>query len=262
MSDPAEEWVRQRAAVLAHELRTPLAIVRSYCELLRTDPAHPPTEEQDRQLAVIESAALRMQRIIDDQWQAWPLAPGLRMGPVDLPALCAAAVGELTPRARRAGIGLRMADPPPPGAVSRPLLRGDADRLRQVLDNLLGNALKFTPAGGEVVLTAEHEAEAGGPEGGSWTVRVRDTGIGIPRDFLPHVFEPFRRAPNAEGAPGTGLGLPMSRRLVSLHGGTIRVESTAAPGSPTGTTVTLTLPVASPWAGAAPGGGGPGGSGG
>ena len=109
----------------------------------------------------------------------------------------------------------------------------DADRVTQVLGNLLLNAIQYTPAGGDVDVRVENSGEA-------VCVRVTDAGMGIPPEALPRIFEPFYRAANArEGsARGMGLGLPISRALVEAHGGTITVESVLG----TGTTFTVMLP--------------------
>jgi signal transduction histidine kinase len=108
----------------------------------------------------------------------------------------------------------------------------DGPRLRRVLDNLLSNAIKYSPAGGEVVVTLA-------ADGDSAVLRVRDQGLGIPAEDLPHIFERFRRARNAAEIVGTGLGLSGARQLVEQHGGTIQVESQEGAGS----TFTVRLPL-------------------
>jgi signal transduction histidine kinase len=112
---------------------------------------------------------------------------------------------------------------------------GDQQRLQQVLDNVLRNAVKFTPAGGRI------EVELG-REGAKATLRVADNGVGIDAEQLPHVFERFRQADAAKRGRGSGLRLamPIARHLVELHGGTISVQS--APPAP-GTTFTIVLPL-------------------
>ncbi len=114
----------------------------------------------------------------------------------------------------------------------------DAGRLEQILGNLISNAIKYSPSGGRVDILVERDD-------GNARVSVRDQGIGIPREALPHIFEPFYRAPNAPGAEttprigGLGLGLYIAQRLAQLHGGRIEVESEEGQGS----TFTLVLPL-------------------
>jgi signal transduction histidine kinase len=113
---------------------------------------------------------------------------------------------------------------------------GDPLRLRQVVTNLVANALKYTPTGGSVSVRAEREPD------GAFRLAVRDTGIGIAQADLPTVLEPFRQVDNASNRAqaGTGLGLPLTRRLVELHGGALSIESAVGAG----TTVTVRLPAA------------------
>jgi len=116
-----------------------------------------------------------------------------------------------------------------------PLVHADPERVTQLLSNLVGNALKFTPAGGRVDVHVEPQ-----PEGGGVVVSVADTGAGIPADQLPHVFDRFYQVSSGRkgGRHGAGLGLTIARGIVEAHGGTISIES--APGR--GTTVRFTLP--------------------
>lgn len=133
----------------------------------------------------------------------------------------------LTPRAATASINLTV------DVESGPPLVADANRIEQVLSNLVANAIKFTPGGGSVAVAAA-------PSDTGWTITVTDTGIGIPEDDLDLLFERFYRASNARSArtPGTGLGLVISRTIVELHGGTITLASTVGEG----TTATVTIP--------------------
>jgi signal transduction histidine kinase len=147
--------------------------------------------------------------------------------PLDLPALVRDAAETMRPLAEEKGLRLRVEGT---GPVE---VRGDAARLRQVLYNLLDNAIKYTPAGGEVEVHA-------GERDGAAAVTVRDTGVGIPVEHLPRVFDRFYRVDKARSREqgGTGLGLSIARSIVIAHGGTIDLEST--PGG--GTTCTVTLP--------------------
>jgi CheY-like chemotaxis protein len=121
-------------------------------------------------------------------------------------------------------------------------VRGDPDRLRQVVENILGNALKFTPPGGSVTVRLVG--------GDSARLIVSDTGVGIDADFLPHIFERFRQADSTGGRAhaGLGLGLAIVRHLVELHGGQVSAESS---GAGQGATFTVVLPIAATAAGAA-----------
>jgi signal transduction histidine kinase len=124
-----------------------------------------------------------------------------------------------------------------------PQLIGDWDRARleRLLDNLLGNAIKYSPRGGEITLTIHLERPDG--EDGWAVLRLRDEGVGIPAADLPYIFEPFRRAGNvAPEITGTGIGLVSARQAVEAHGGTITVQSEAGKGS----TFTVRLPLAPP----------------
>jgi signal transduction histidine kinase len=138
------------------------------------------------------------------------------------------AVSFVSLQAQYKGIELRVDIPDTPCVV-----RGDTHRLRQVFVNLLTNALKFTQAG-EVSLRTRTEDDA-------VVVEVRDSGIGISGDFLPMVFEPFRRSDDARGYPGLGIGLAIARRLVEAHGGHISVTSD---GRGRGAVFTVRLPLA------------------
>jgi signal transduction histidine kinase len=151
----------------------------------------------------------------------------LRPEPTDLAELARAAVEAALPAAADHGIALRL------DVDGRLPLDGDADRLRQVLDNLVSNALKFTPAGGSVTLSARNGS-------GPLRVEVSDTGIGIPQDELGQLFSRFYRASTAtrRAIPGTGVGLVIARAIVEAHGGTISLESSEGEG----TRVTVTLP--------------------
>jgi len=154
----------------------------------------------------------------------------LEFGDLDLAAIVRSTVDSMLPEVSEKGI--RMRNRIGPGHV---LISGDSARLEQVLRNLLGNAAKFTPPGGEIRVSLKRS-------GGCAEVRVRDTGEGISAQLLPLIFERFRQADplmsHAHG--GLGLGLAIARQLVELHGGTIRAES---PGRGAGATFTVSLPL-------------------
>ena len=227
MADAIEEEDRLRrafAADVAHELRTPLAILRSQIEALQDGVEEP----GPRALGSLHEETLRLARLVADlETLASAEAAGfsLERRPAPLRPLLEDAVREFAGPFDAADVRLepRLDD-----------VTADVDpvRIRQVVSNLLSNALKFTPPGGIVRIEL-------GREGGEAVLRVRDSGPGIPPDELPHVFDRFFRGRGARGR-GSGIGLTVARELVLAHGGGIVVES--EPGR--GTTFTVRLPLA------------------
>jgi signal transduction histidine kinase len=219
----AERAKQDFFALVSHELRTPLTAILGYVELLLSDDvaAFPP--EHARHLEVIERNARRLVRLVGDllfaaQVEGAPLL--LEPAEVDLVALVRDAVELARCRAEEAGIVLATEIEP----VERCI--GDRDRLAQVLDNLLSNALKFTPPDGRVVVRLASQ----GPHA---RIEVADTGVGIPAEDQPHLFDRFYRARNATGRsiPGLGLGLTIVRTIVEGHGGTVSVRSESGEGT-------------------------------
>lgn len=227
-----ERMRSQLIATVSHELRTPLTPIASHLELLLDGyPTELPAEHR-RMVEVIARNAERLRRLVDDLLTMRRVEQGLleiRREPVDVPEVVGAGVEQYRPVADRLGIGLDLE------ATGGPPVVGDADRLAAVVDNLLGNALKFTGGGGSVAVTAVHADR-------EWRIEVTDTGCGIAPEELPHVFEPFFRTAEVmhEGLPGTGLGLAVSRALVEGMGGHIGVRS--APGA--GSSFLVRLPAA------------------
>ena len=216
-------------AAVSHELRTPLTSISGFLELL-ADEEHALGPTGRRYVDVIRRGNARLRGIVEDlllvaEIEAERLE--LRPEPTDLAELATATVDSALPRAAETGIELLL-------DVQGPLpLEADAGRLRQVLDNLVSNALKYTPGGGTVTLSARNGD-------GPLRVEVTDTGIGIPQDELGQLFSRFYRASTAtrRAIPGTGLGLVITRAIVEGHGGTISLESTEGKG----TRVTVTFP--------------------
>ncbi|MHB1862085.1 MAG: heavy metal sensor histidine kinase [Gemmatimonadaceae bacterium] len=214
------------SADLAHELRTPLTNLRSTAEVTLRGARTP---EQYRE--TLESALEEYERLTDmvDRLlflaRAEAGAAALDLESIDLAAEVAATCEYFTPVADEAGVTLERT-----GSAQ---VRADRSLVRRALTNVLTNALAHTPAGGRVTIST-------GVEHGRAIVRVRDTGSGIPAEALPHVFERFYRVDDRPGdrRPGSGLGLPLVRSIMHLHGGTADIES--APDA--GTTVTLSLP--------------------
>jgi signal transduction histidine kinase/HAMP domain-containing protein len=228
----AERAKQDFFALVSHELRTPLTAILGYVELLASDDGAPFPPEHARHLEVIERNARRLVRLVGDllfaaQVEGAPLL--LEPAEVDLVALVRDAVELARCRAEETAVALVTELEP----VERCI--GDRDRLAQVLDNLLSNALKFTPPGGRIVVRLAHE----GPHA---AIEVADTGVGIPVEDQPHLFDRFYRARNAIGrsVPGLGLGLTIVRTIVEGHGGTVAVRST--PGR--GASFTVLLPAA------------------
>lgn len=222
----AESARRNLATTVTHELANPLTAIVGYTDLLLEDdlPAH-----SRERLELIESAAERMERLIAEVLRAGGRGTSSDQPHrlLDLRALLAATVESFAPAAAAGDVTLTLQ--PGPGA---PIV-ADAFRLRQVFDNIVSNAVKYTPRAGSV----DVEIRTDGPEA---VVTIADTGIGIGEHDLSRVFEDYFRAETARdaGLPGTGLGMGISRSIVEQHGGTLEVQST--PGA--GTTVTIRLP--------------------
>ncbi|HET7402235.1 MAG TPA: PAS domain S-box protein, partial [Usitatibacter sp.] len=218
-------------ATLSHELRTPLAAILGWTHVLRSGAA---VADLPRGLEAIERNARMQTQLIEELLDMSRIMSGkmrLDMQPTDPAVFAEAAFETARHAAELKGVQL-----------SRQLVRdaclvhADAHRLQQAVLNLLSNAIKFTPADGRVGLTLHCDATHA-------VVRVVDTGIGIPPEFLPHVFERFRQADGtmARRHGGLGLGLSIARHVVEMHGGTIEASS---PGQDLGATFTIRLPLA------------------
>ncbi len=214
-------------ANMSHELRTPMNSILGYTQLVLDGVDGPVTPQQRESLERVENNAQHLLKLINDILDLSKIEAGrmeLAVAPVDLGALARDAAEDLAATAAAKGLWCRV-------AVGDGDLRveGDPDKLREVLNNLIINAIKFTDHGGvEVRVSARDRDGAPGVE-----VAVVDTGVGIPAESLGEVFEAFKQvdgsATRAHG--GTGLGLSISRRLVELHGGRIGVESRVGEGS-------------------------------
>lgn len=219
---------RQMTADVAHDLRTPLSLILGHAEAL-SDGVLPPTQET---LHVIHDEARRLNRLIEDL-RTLSLAEAGELSLAPRPAaprdLLARTVNAHAPAAQQKAITLQQE-----AAEGLPAVFADPDRVAQVFDNLLTNALRHTPPGGTITLTATETAAA-------VQFSVMDTGPGIPTDDLPNVFERFYRADKARqrGEGGSGLGLAIAKSIVAAHNGRIWAESTPD----TGTTFSFTLPL-------------------
>jgi two-component system sensor histidine kinase BaeS len=224
--DRAERACRHLAADAAHELRTPLAALAAGLEELRDGLADP----SPARLAALHDQALRLGRIVSDLGDlaaAESAGKSMRRADVDLAGLARAVLAASGPQLRAAGLIVHA------GLAPGVIVRGDPDRLHQVLGNLLANTARYCRAGDEVTLTVRAEPETAVAE-------VRDTGPGIPPADLPHVFDRFWRGTAARPVPGSGLGLAVVRELVTAHGGTVQAASPSSGGS----VFTVRLPAA------------------
>ncbi|MFP5346400.1 MAG: ATP-binding protein [Actinomycetes bacterium] len=235
--DRLQELDRQKTdflSTVSHELRTPLTSIAGYAELLRDGDAGPVTDEMGSMLEVIERNTVRLRSLIEDLLMLSRIESGVlrsTVGEVDMAEVVQSVVRSLRPQADAGGLRLSARTDGVDAKVS-----GDEMQLERVVLNLLSNAVKFTPAGGEVAVELE-PAE----DGDAVTVRVRDTGIGIPQAEQEQLFSRFFRASNAvqRAIPGTGLGLSIVRGIVEHHSGSFDLRS--APGE--GTEVVVRLPL-------------------
>jgi signal transduction histidine kinase len=218
-------------SIVSHELRTPLSAVLGWATMLRGHAL-----DEGRRSGAIEAIhrnATRQAHLIDELLDVSRIVAGrapLDLQDVELGVNVRGAIETIMPLAETKGVHVNVLD------IPDVLVVGDPLRLEQVFVNLLGNAVKFTPAGGTVTIDVARSER-------SVDVRVRDTGRGIDPGFLPHVFERFRQADGTatRAVGGLGLGLFIARRLVDAHGGHIRVESD---GENRGATFTVSLPIA------------------
>ncbi len=217
-------------ATVSHELRTPLTAILGWSNMLLAGKLE--GEARDRALEIIHRNAQSQNQLISDLLDVSRIISGklrLDLRTVDLPRVIEAAVEATRPAAEGKGICLSTSLDPHAGPVN-----GDADRLQQVVWNLLTNSIKFTPEDGQILV----ESKLAGTR---VEITVRDTGMGISPEFLPHIFDRFRQANPGTNRihGGMGLGLSIVRQLVELHGGTIRAESE---GDGKGATFIVSLP--------------------
>jgi signal transduction histidine kinase/CHASE3 domain sensor protein len=231
----AERMKDEFTALVSHELRTPLTSIIGYLELLREDAEgngdDPAAQQRGQFLAVVDRNARRLLRLVGDllfvaQVEAGKLS--LEEADVDLAAVARESVEAAAPRARDGDVELTLDE------AAAPVVRGDRDRLAQALDNLVSNAIKFTPAGGRVSVRLASDDERA-------VLEVSDTGIGISQADLEQLFQRFYRTQRATSAaiPGVGLGLTIAQAIVHGHDGQISVQSRDGEG----TTFRIELPL-------------------
>lgn len=221
-----ERQQQEFLAAVAHDLRTPLTSLKGYAALMQRRAAFDP-----RHMGIIAAQAGRLERLVNDVLEASRLdAHRLELRPteMELADLVRQCVTEAEEMAQSRAIRMVTPDHSVRG-------QWDFDRIFQVVQNLLTNAIKYSPEGGEIVVAVEdRESHA--------HISVTDHGIGIPPDDLPRLFDRFYRATNARAAGGLGLGLYISKGLIEAHGGTMTVETTLGAGS----IFSFTLPYAAP----------------
>jgi signal transduction histidine kinase len=216
---------------MSHELRTPLNAISGYAELMELGVHGPVTEQQRADLARIQASQRHLLGLINQVLNYTRIDAGaVRYDLADVPVAEALAAAEalVLPQVRAKGLAYAMGSVPPILAV-----RADREKLQQILLNLLGNAIKFTEAGGEVRVTCTGDDA-------TVAIAVADTGVGIAPEKLASIFDPFVQVDQRLTRPheGVGLGLAISRDLAGGMGGDLTVKS--APGS--GSVFTLTLP--------------------
>ncbi|MEJ2556887.1 MAG: HAMP domain-containing sensor histidine kinase [Anaerolineae bacterium] len=223
----ASELRRQMTADIAHELRTPLSLILGYTESL-SDGKLPATQET---FDIMHDEAQHLSRVIDDL-RTLSLADAgelpLARRPVDPRTLLERAMSAHSPEAQQRDIAIQVETP-----SDLPQVEVDPGRMAQVLENLVNNALRYTPEGGRIVLSVEANA-------GTIKLRVQDNGVGIAAEDLPYIFDRFYRSEKSRPRQGTesGLGLAIAKSIVEAHGGSLWVESALGEG----TTFTIALP--------------------
>jgi signal transduction histidine kinase len=220
-------------ASVSHELRTPLTSIRGYVELLLDEETGPLNATQRKFLSVVERSTERQMRLVADLLLVAQLGTAdlqLELEPIEVGALVEEAVEAAGPTAETKGIALQFATDHRPANVL-----ADAPKLAQVVDNLISNAIKFTPAGRVLVRLSSDADEV--------VIDVVDTGIGIPPDEQDRLFERFFRtaAATTNAIQGTGLGLSIAKAIADGHAGTIELAGSGSEG----TTFRLTLPLVS-----------------
>lgn len=226
----AEQSRRTFLANISHDLRTPLASLQAMIETLQDGAL----EDQDAAadfLARMDAEVQGLNRLVSEFLELSRIeanAFALHLSPTDLCALLTAVVSRMAAQAQLRGVAIELTLP-----AALPLLQLDGARIEQALLNLIQNALAFTPRAGVITVAAAMQ-------GDQIAVSVRDTGIGIAPQDLPHIFERFYKTDRARSGGGTGLGLAITKHLIERHGGQIAATSQVGHG----TTVTFTLPLA------------------
>ncbi len=232
--DRAEQRREEFLSMLAHELRNPLATISNALEVLRLKGGGDTTWQ--RALEAADRQVRHQARLVDDLLEVQRIGRGdvkLRCEPLELGELVRATFERQLPAFEAAEVSMALDLP-----AERLAMRGDRRRLTQALEGLLSNAVKFTPAGGQVTVRLART-----PDGRRAAITVHDTGVGIGAELLPHVFEAFTQADHSleRTLGGLGVGLAVAKRLVELHGGEV---AACSGGAGRGAQFTILLPVA------------------
>ena len=233
LADQANRAKSDFLAMMSHELRTPLNAILGFSEIIRDHSAALTPAKTSEYAADVHTSGTLLLTLVNDVLDLSKAEAGmmeLQLAPVDVSEIVARSLRMITERATRQAVALvGRAD------GNLPPLHADDRKLMQILLNLLSNAVKFTPAGGQVTVSAGCESK------GVLAIKVTDTGVGIAAENLAKALSPFGQIDNllTREHPGTGLGLPLAKRLTELHGGTFAIESQVGRG----TTITLRFPV-------------------
>jgi signal transduction histidine kinase len=223
---------------VSHELRSPLSAISGYVELLRNKPMDTiPSDKKEKALGIIQENTGRLAHFINDILDLAKLKAGhveIRRKPLFILTMAEEIMGLFQPLFEKKSIRGSVDVP-----ENVPVVPGDEEKIRQVITNLISNALKFTPPGGKIRLYARNQTDF-------VQVSVEDTGVGIPEDSKDAIFEKFKQVKSSSdsgtGQKGTGLGLAIAKGNVEAHGGRIWVESEIGKG----TTIHFTLPLKPP----------------
>ena len=212
-------------ANISHELRTPLTHVKGYMELMVTDSLGPLTDEQRHAMQVSQKASDRLENLIEDLIMFSMTSRGelsLKQEPLDIRRLVSMAARNATPKAEERGVTVQVV-----AREQLPRVQADSEKIVWVLNQLLDNAVKFTPSGGRVVISLKEESS------NLIMLSVTDTGIGIPPNRMQEIFEPFHQLDESSTrrAGGTGLGLSLVRQIVEAHGSLLDVSSVEGRGT-------------------------------
>jgi signal transduction histidine kinase len=222
----ANQLRRQMAADIAHDLRTPLAVITGYLEGLKDGVIKP----SPKRFTAMHDEALYLQRLVEDL-RTLSLADAgelsMMIQPVQPGELVERLAASYQQQADQKAVRLTVSIEP-----GLPAIQADPERMQQALSNLVSNAIRYTPAGGQISLLARREGQA------VW-MEVKDTGSGIASDVLPHIFERFYQGDNSRQDDGSGLGLAIARSIIELQGGEI---SAASAGAGAGSIFSIQMP--------------------
>ncbi|MBI2864587.1 MAG: HAMP domain-containing protein [Chloroflexi bacterium] len=235
----AESVRREFVGNVSHELRTPLASMRALVETLQDGAMDDPPAAKDF-LRKMEIEVDEMTQMVRELLELSRIESGqvdFKMEPTDFGPLVRQTVERMKAQAERAGIELATEV-----TGDLPIVVADGERIRQVLVNLIHNAIKFTPPPGKIIVSVLPATE---PQVSGVAVSVADTGVGIPADDLARIFERFYKADKSRSSGGTGLGLAIAKHIVQAHGGNIWVESRVPAGRGGGSTFHFSLPLTS-----------------